>query len=100
MPVVNFHVTWPDDSQSKCYSPSQVIKEHLEEGKEYALNEFMTRVTTALNLASERVRAKYGFACSSAQDQLEVLQNYAAKYADLNNPIVKVTKFTQSDIYS
>lgn len=99
MPVVNFYVVWPDQSESKCYSPSQVIKEHLEAGQVYPLSDFMTRVRLALNLASERVRAKYGFACSAAQDQLDVLESIAGRFSGAPDAAVKVTGFSSNDIY-
>ncbi len=78
MPEMHFRVQWPDGKQEDCYSPSYVIEEHLEVGAEYPPAEFLRRAAAALNIASERVRAKYGFACSSALDQLGRLQQTVA----------------------
>lgn len=94
MPVVNFHIIWPDNKLMKCYSPSSVITQHLIEGEIYALSDFMTRVRHALHLASERVRERYGYTCSAAADQLEILERDARKYKDLPNATVKVTLFS------
>ncbi|RVU86422.1 MSMEG_0570 family nitrogen starvation response protein [Leucothrix sargassi] len=69
MPAVNFEVTWPDGECVSYYSPSTVIHEHVAAGDSYTIEEFETRVYGALHLASERVRAKYGFACSAANDE-------------------------------
>ncbi|MYM33287.1 MSMEG_0570 family nitrogen starvation response protein [Duganella sp. FT94W] len=80
MPEVRFTVRWPDDSVSDCYSPSTVIHDYLQAGASYPLDDFMTRSRTALHLASERVRLKYGYACSSAMDQLLRLEARAVSY--------------------
>jgi len=80
MPEVRFTVRWPDDSITDCYSPSTVIHDYLLAGESYALADFMARCRTALHLASERVRLKYGYACSSAADQLERLEARALSY--------------------
>ena len=70
MPEMHFHVRWPDGRREACYSPSLVVKDFLVPGESYAVDEFVEKTRTALNIASERVREKYGFACSSALDQL------------------------------
>ncbi len=78
MPAMHFHLRWPDASESRCYSPSLVIKDYLEPGRSYPLPDFMRRAREALAIASERVRAKYGFACSRATDQLAQIEATAA----------------------
>jgi uncharacterized repeat protein (TIGR04042 family) len=70
MPVTLFRVRWPDQSETLCYSPSTVVREHLVAGQSYGLQEFRQRVRIALERGSERVRAKYGYACSRALDEL------------------------------
>jgi uncharacterized repeat protein (TIGR04042 family) len=74
MPEMHFVVEWSDGKRDNCYSPSYVIEEHLAVGETYEALDFLKRVTAALNIASERVRERYGFACSSALDQLAVLE--------------------------
>jgi uncharacterized repeat protein (TIGR04042 family) len=78
---MHFHVKWPNGKADRCYSPSYVVEEHLVVGEAYSVTEFVTRVRTALEIASERVRAKYGFACSSALDQLRSIEETAAALA-------------------
>jgi len=80
MPEVRFTVRWPDDSVSQCYSPSTIVHEYLRAGQRYDLRDFMARSRTALTLASERVRLKYGYACSSAMDQLARLEAGASRF--------------------
>ena len=80
MPEMHFSVRWPDGQDMRCYSPSLVVREYLEVGRAYALPDFMERSRTMLNIGSERVRAKYGYACSAAMDQLHQLEERAAAY--------------------
>jgi len=77
MPAVNFKIRWPNGREANGYSPSTVIYEHLEEGASYALPDFMQRVESALNNASERVKQVKGFYCSSAMDTLSSLKYQA-----------------------
>lgn len=69
MPEMTFTVSWPDGSVTDCYSPSLVMHDYLRTDSDYPLAEFVDRTTAALDLASDRVRAKYGFACTSAMAQ-------------------------------
>jgi uncharacterized repeat protein (TIGR04042 family) len=93
MPVVQFEVVWPDGKTEACYSPSTAIKEHFSEGKSYALNEFLATSETALNAASNRVTERFGYACSSAMDQLDLIRTRCASYETTPNAFVKVTRF-------
>src|SRR4051812_24935246 len=90
MPEMVFTVQWPDGAQERCYSPSTVIEQHLVAGSSYPLGEFLARARTALDAASERVRAKYGFRCSSADDQLAILEERAAGFAGAAEALVRV----------
>jgi uncharacterized repeat protein (TIGR04042 family) len=47
---MHFRVRWPDDTVSDCYSPSLVVKEHLQAGSRYRLADFVERSATALNI--------------------------------------------------
>ena len=78
MPAVNFKIRWPNGREANGYSPSTVIYEHLEEGASYSLPDFMQRVESALNNASERVKEVKGFYCSSAMDTLSSLKGQAS----------------------
>ena len=81
MPEMTFTVRWPDDSVQHCYSPSLVVHDHLDAGAEYPVAEFLSRAGAALTTASDRVRAKYGMACTSALAQLDDLTARAARYS-------------------
>lgn len=80
MPAMHFHLRWPDRSETRCYSPSLVIKDYLVPGSTYPLPEFLARSREALHIASERVRAKFGYACSMAMDQLAQIEATAERF--------------------
>jgi uncharacterized repeat protein (TIGR04042 family) len=66
MPELTFDVRWPDGRMQHCYSPSLVMHDYLTSGSDYTVADFVDRSGRALHEASERVRAKFGFACTSA----------------------------------
>ena len=74
MPEIQFVVRWPDDTVTACYSPSLVVREYFAVGSRYALDDFLARSREALGIASERVRARYGFPCSRAQTELAAIE--------------------------
>jgi uncharacterized repeat protein (TIGR04042 family) len=82
MPEMRFVIVWPDGQRENCYSPSLVIKDYFAEGQTYPLGDFMERSHTALTIASERVRAKYGRPCSLALGQLARLEQAAAGFGN------------------
>ena len=93
MPEKHFLVRWPDGDESRCYSPSTVVRQYLEPGQTYPLSEFMDRSRTMLAIGSERVRAKFGFACSQAMDQLAEIESQAARFQDQPDARVAVVAF-------
>lgn len=80
MPEMSVVVRWPDGRLQDCYSPSLVMHEHLEEGTRYTVADFQLRATHALGIASDRVRAKYGFACTSAAATTEQIAHAARAF--------------------
>jgi uncharacterized repeat protein (TIGR04042 family) len=92
MPEILFDIRWPDGTAEQCYSPSLVIREHLTVGTTYDVTEFLRRSRTALTIASDRVREKYGFACSRATGQLARLEAAARRF-DKASGGVTVTSF-------
>lgn len=81
MPEMTVTVRWPDGSIQDCYSPSLVMHDHLQAGNTYPVTDFVRRSRAALTEASERVRAKYGFACTSALGTLADIESRAATVA-------------------
>ncbi|MDJ0688163.1 MAG: MSMEG_0570 family nitrogen starvation response protein [Xenococcaceae cyanobacterium MO_188.B32] len=94
MPEINFQIQWPDRTQQNCYSPSLVVKKYFTPGKEYELAEFGEKSRTALNIASDRVKAVYGFPCSKALSQLQQIESKASQYQELSEAKVLFIGFT------
>ena len=93
---MHFVVRWPDRTVEACYSPSLVIREHFTVGHTYTLAEFVNRSRTALTLASERVREKYGFACSRSLGQLSAIEVRARAFAADPEASVTIEAFEQT----
>jgi len=82
MPEVIFTIQLPDGLTKKCYSPSTVVLDHFCRGEEMSVAEFVARSRKAFPAASERVRAKFGFARSSAASQLANIEEWTRAYAN------------------
>ena len=95
MPEMRFHIRWPDGADETCYSPSLVIKEHFSVGETYAVPDFLARSRTALTIASERVREKYGVPCSRALGQLARIENAARRFSTAPGGRVAVLAFEE-----
>lgn len=95
MPEMRFRIRWPDGSVETCYSPSLVVKDFLAPEQSYPLADFVARSRTALDLASERVKAKYGWRCSRAAAQLARIETHAAAFAALDGARVVVDAFEE-----
>ena len=95
MPAVNFFIRWPSGEEEQCYSPSTVIHDYFKEGDSMPLGEFLVQVEKALKHASDRVVDSYGYACSSASDQLSKLQQ---KSGEFNNSSGKVMVLSMTNI--
>ena len=78
MPEMHFVVRWPDGGEMRCYSPSLVVRDYLEVGRSYPLADFVERSRTMLRIGSERVKAKFGFYCTAAEEQLAEIEARAA----------------------
>ena len=77
MPETPFTVTLPDGSFHACYSPSSVVRDYFTKDQVLQVSEFLTLSRKALNEASERVRAKFGFACTGATASLDEIEQWA-----------------------
>jgi uncharacterized repeat protein (TIGR04042 family) len=92
---MRFRVRWPDQSQSNCYSPSLVIKDFFQPGQSYPLAEFVERSRSALAIASERVRQKYGMGCGHAAAQFVEIERTAARFALQPDATVTIEAFEE-----
>lgn len=95
MPEMFFHLSWPDGTQRRCYSPSLVIKDYFQPGAAYPLPDFLRRSREAYGIASERVRQKYGFGCAHAASELEALEDLAARFHHQPDAQVRIERFEE-----
>ncbi|MBX7453883.1 MSMEG_0570 family nitrogen starvation response protein [Mycolicibacterium sp. 3033] len=80
MPEMTFDIRWPDGSTQSCYSPSLVMYDFLTAGDRYTVSDLLDRAREALQEASDRVRAKYGFACTSASATNAAIVHAASRF--------------------
>jgi uncharacterized repeat protein (TIGR04042 family) len=90
MPEVHFRVQWPDAQTAVYYSPSTTVHAHFKTGESYPVSEFLARSRAAMQQASERVRMKYGYYCSSAMDTLQQIEATAEAYEGQPDARVKI----------
>ena len=95
MPEMRFHIRWPDGTPESCYSPSLVIKDYFSVGSDYLLSDFLARSRTALSIASERVKARYGMPCSRAMAQLARIETAAGAFVVLPDARVAIDAFDE-----
>ncbi len=93
MPEIHFQIQLPDGTQETCYSPSLIVKEYFTPDQEYLMADFLDRSRTALNIASDRVKAKYGRPCGLALGQLRDIESIVARYSPESK--VKLIKFIE-----
>lgn len=93
MPEIRFQIAWPDGSEEICYSPSLVVKSYFTPDTDYDLSDFVERSRTALSIASDRVKEKFGRPCGLALGQLEQIEQTSQKYKTLPDPKVRLIQF-------
>ena len=82
MPEVEFDVHWPDGRSQWVYSPSLVVEDVFTAGNAYPVAEFLALSRQAMQAASDRVQARWGFPCTRAAATLAVLETRGAAFAD------------------
>jgi uncharacterized repeat protein (TIGR04042 family) len=92
MPEFRVSVKLPDGEVRDCCSPSSVVASFFQPGQTVSWGEFLSRSQTALRAAQERVRQRYGFACSSAAAEAQSLEELRGKYAE--SGLVNVVELT------
>lgn len=90
MPEVRLQLEWPDGQTSEFYSPSTVVLDHLRPGDALSVAELERVGVRALQEASERVRARYGFACTRTDEEERRLRQRLSGYA--SEATVRVTQ--------
>jgi len=81
MPEVVLKLCWPNGEVSCFYSPSTVVYEFFRPGDTLSIAELEQKGLAALKEASERVRARYGFACTRTDEEALKLKQKIAEYS-------------------
>ena len=84
-------VEWPDGRREELYSPSTVVEDVFAAGAEYPLAVFVDLTRRAMAEASDRVHARYGFACPRAAATLAAVEASAARFGD--DDVVRLAGF-------
>lgn len=95
MPEIRFQIQWPDGQQESCYSPSLIVKDYFEVGQTYTTEDFLQRSQASLTIASDRVKAKYGFPCGLALGQLQKIEDRVQEYGKGNGQSVTIVSFQE-----
>jgi len=93
MPEIRFQIQWPNGQRETCYSPSLVVQDYFEAGTAYTVTEFLRRSRESLQIASDRVKAKYGFPCGRALGQLQKIEATAQPFLNEADSQVTVINF-------
>lgn len=97
MPELVFCVRSPDETRSKCYSPTLVVKNFLHLGQAYTVDDFVARSRRALEIASARVRRKLGYGCARAAHTAGEIERMAARFADQPDAKIVVEAFEEHE---
>lgn len=88
MPVTYINIVWPDNQKDRIYSPSSVIEEYFHSGELLSIEKFLIKSKEGLKEASERVRQKFGYACTSAQAESDRISEKCQEFD--NSKSVKI----------
>ncbi len=92
---MHFEVHWPDGVVQRYYSPSLIVREYVAAGSTYAVEDFVSRMRDAMRIASERVAAKYGYACLRAAQTLDGIERKSREFAGVPGAAVRVAAMTR-----
>lgn len=94
MPEMFFKIRWPDATETDHYSPSLIIRDYFSPGEDLTLADFLEKSRAALTIASDRVKAKYGFACTRAHSSLATIENRAKPFIAAPDARIRILEFT------
>ena len=80
MPALNFDIEWPDGEVMTCYSPSTVIREYFQVGRELTIKELIDASGKSLEEAGRRIEEKFEFRCAASATQLDRISRKAAEF--------------------
>jgi putative flavoprotein involved in K+ transport len=71
VPTVDIRIRWADGTVQDGESPSRAIEKYIVAGAVYPRDELRRRLADGLQAASDRVRERFGMACTAAMAQAE-----------------------------
>jgi putative flavoprotein involved in K+ transport len=80
MPTVDIRIRWADGTVQDGESPSRAIERFIVAGAVYPRDELRRRLTEGLQAASDRVRERFGMACTAAAAQSEAFEAAALQH--------------------
>ena len=87
MPEIYMQIEWPDNRMDQVYSPSSIIADFFKKGESLPLSAFENKVVEALHQASNRVRAKFGYECTSALGEIERIRFMVSTMGDKSRDV-------------
>jgi putative flavoprotein involved in K+ transport len=78
LPEVDFTIRWANGETFAGTSPSRAMERFIIAGAAYPQGELLRRVTDGLSAASDRVRERYGVACTQAMEESQSIAAAAA----------------------
>ncbi len=94
MPEMFFKIRWPDATVTDHYSPSLIIRDYFNVGEELDIAAFIEKSRIALAIASDRVKAKYGFACTRAHSTLATIEHRARPFIATPDARITILEFS------
>lgn len=91
MPSVRMDVRWPDDSVTSHTSPSTIIKNYFKEEESFDLPKFVEQAEAGFEHANQRVKERFGFACSQAAGELNEIKRVAGNMDSGRVEVLSVT---------
>jgi putative flavoprotein involved in K+ transport len=92
MGEVDLAIRWADGHVQRGTSPSRAIEEFVVEGAAYPWEELSRRLSDGLAAASERVRERYGFACTAAAEASDAFARGARQHGGAPGDLAHVEK--------
>lgn len=80
MPITYMNIEWPNKKDDQVYSPSSIIKTFFKPQEQLTVKQFKETCTQSLEEASERVRQKFGYACTSAMAEAKRISALCETY--------------------
>lgn len=97
MPTVDIAIRWADGTLQTGESPSRAIERFIVAGGAYPRDELRRRLSDGLQAASDRVRERYGMACTAAAAEAQEFEAGALEHGGGPEAIGRVERVAVSE---